>query len=89
MGLLMDLAERADLAAWIRRMFSGERINNTEGRAVLHVALRSCSDEPVLLDGEDVMPQVRAVLAQNEKIFPTRYAMVIGWVTQVSNHRCG
>ena len=64
MGLLMDLAERADLAAWIRRMFSGERINNTEGRAVLHVALRNCSDEPVLLDGEDVMPQVRAVLAQ-------------------------
>ena len=64
MGLLMDLAERADLAAWIRRMFSGERINNTEGRAVLHVALRNCSDEPVLLDGEDVMPQVRAVLTQ-------------------------
>ena len=64
MSLLMNLAERADLAAWIRRMFRGERINNTEGRAVLHVALRNCSAEPVLLDGKDVMPQVRAVQAQ-------------------------
>ena len=66
MSLLMDLAARAELAAWIRRMFQGERINNTEGRAVLHVALRNRSAEPVLLDGEDVMPGVRAVLAQME-----------------------
>lgn len=66
MSLLMDLAARVDLAAWIRRMFQGERINNTEGRAVLHVALRNRSAEPVLLDGEDVMPRVRAVLAQME-----------------------
>ena len=66
MDLLMELAEQADLAGWIRKMFQGERINNTEHRAVLHVALRNRSSEPVLLDGEDVMPRVRAVLAQME-----------------------
>lgn len=66
MNLLMNLAERVDLKAWIKRMFQGERINNTEGRAVLHVALRNRSAEPVLLDGEDVMPKVRAVLSQME-----------------------
>ncbi|MCP4287752.1 MAG: glucose-6-phosphate isomerase [Gammaproteobacteria bacterium] len=66
MDLLMRLAERADLSAWIRRMFRGDRINNTEGRAVLHVALRNRSAERFLVDGEDVMPGVRAVLAQME-----------------------
>ncbi|MFC1602973.1 glucose-6-phosphate isomerase [Pseudomonadota bacterium] len=61
--LLMELANAADVKSWIRRMFAGDEINNTERRAVLHVALRNQSDRPVWLDGEDVMPGVREVLA--------------------------
>ena len=59
---LMDLANEADLKDAINRMFSGEKINNTENRAVLHVALRNRSNRPVIVDGEDVMPAVNAVL---------------------------
>jgi len=44
-------------------MFSAEKINFTEDRAVLHVALRNCSNTPIVLDGKDVMPDVNAVLA--------------------------
>ena len=64
MRLLLRLAERADVAGWIGRMFEGERINTTEKRAVLHTALRNRSARPVWLDGEDVMPGVNAVLEQ-------------------------
>jgi glucose-6-phosphate isomerase len=60
--LLMQVAETADVAGWRERMFSGEKINNTEGRAVLHTALRNRSNTPVMVDGEDVMPGVNAVL---------------------------
>ncbi|MCG5535813.1 glucose-6-phosphate isomerase [Ectothiorhodospira mobilis] len=60
LGLLMDLAREMHLPQWREALFSGERINCTEDRAVLHTALRG--DAPVLLDGEDVMPAVRAVL---------------------------
>ncbi|HEX8141287.1 MAG TPA: glucose-6-phosphate isomerase [Pyrinomonadaceae bacterium] len=63
MGLLLDLAEQAQLKTWIDRMFSGERINLTENRAVLHVALRNRSDRPIEVDGRDVMPDVNGVLA--------------------------
>ncbi len=62
--LLVQLAEDRDVPGWIARMFAGDRINVTEDRAVLHVALRNRSDRPVRLDGEDVMPGVRAVLAK-------------------------
>ncbi len=62
MRLLFSLAEQADLRGWIRRMFSGEKINNTENRAVLHVALRNRSNRPIEVDGEDVMPAVNKVL---------------------------
>ena len=62
MRLLQALAEGAGLAAAIERMFGGQKINVTEGRAVLHTALRNRSAEPVTLDGQDVMPGVRAVL---------------------------
>ena len=62
MRLLRDLAVQADLPGWIHRMFAGERINTTEDRAVLHVALRNRSNRPILVDGADVMPQVNAVL---------------------------
>lgn len=64
MGLLFALARQEGLSEWTERMFSGEKINFTENRAVLHVALRNLSDAPVLVDGEDVMPEVRAVLEQ-------------------------
>lgn len=62
--LLLDLAEQAQVPRAIAAMFDGERINTTEDRAVLHVALRNRSNRPVYVDGEDVMPQVNAVLAQ-------------------------
>jgi glucose-6-phosphate isomerase len=62
MGLLVRLAEESDVAVWRERMFAGEKINNTENRAVLHVALRNRGNHPVRVDGEDVMPKVNAVI---------------------------
>lgn len=62
--LLIDLAKETDLRSAIDAMFNGEKINMTEGRAVLHVALRNRSDCPVEVDGKDVMPEVNAVLAK-------------------------
>ena len=59
---LQDLAKECDLASAIKSMFSGEKINRTENRAVLHVALRNRSNTPILVDGKDVMPEVNAVL---------------------------
>ncbi|VAW85456.1 Glucose-6-phosphate isomerase [hydrothermal vent metagenome] len=65
---LFSLAHACDVPLWIKRMFSGEEINVTEGRAVLHTALRNRSDKPVFVDGADVIPDVQRVLAQM-KIF--------------------
>ncbi len=62
MGLLFSLARAVDLGSKIEAMFTGRKINNTEGRAVLHTALRSSSDDPVLVDGMDVKPAIRQVL---------------------------
>ena len=62
MSLLRDLAKQCDLKAWTEKMFSGEKINHTENRAVLHTALRNRSDEPVYVDGVDVMPEVQSEL---------------------------
>ncbi len=62
MGLLLDLARQADVEGWRDRMFAGEKINTTEDRAVLHVALRNRTNQPILVDGADVMPGVTAVL---------------------------
>ncbi|EKB2956438.1 glucose-6-phosphate isomerase [Escherichia coli] len=59
---LQDLAKECDLAGAIKSMFSGEKINRTENRVVLHVALRNRSNTPILVDGKDVMPEVNAVL---------------------------
>ncbi|GHE40437.1 glucose-6-phosphate isomerase [Sphingobacterium griseoflavum] len=61
-ALLMQLANECKLKEAITAMFAGEKINVTEGRPVLHTALRNQSNDPVLVDGEDVMPKVRAVL---------------------------
>lgn len=62
MGLLFDLAQQAELELAIQSMFSGQKINRTEDRAVLHVALRNRSNRPILVDGQDVMPEVNRVL---------------------------
>jgi glucose-6-phosphate isomerase len=62
MKLLLQLAEESGLRARIDAMFRGERINVTEKRAVLHVALRAPKGQSIIVDGEDVVPQVHAVL---------------------------
>ncbi|MCA6971615.1 glucose-6-phosphate isomerase [Pectobacterium carotovorum] len=64
MEKLYALARETDLSAAIQSMFAGEKINRTEDRAVLHVALRNRSNTPILVDGKDVMPEVNAVLAK-------------------------
>lgn len=61
---LVQLAEEAGLSDAIEQMFTGEKINATEGRSVLHVALRNRSNEPLFSDGKDVMPEVNEVLAK-------------------------
>jgi len=68
MQLLRDLARQADLKGWTEKMFNGEKINITEHRAVLHIALRNRSNRPIIVDGADVMPEVNAVL-QHMKSF--------------------
>jgi glucose-6-phosphate isomerase len=62
MDMLFDLAKECDVEAWREKMFSGERINRTEDRAVLHTALRNRSNKPIMLDGEDINIDVRAAL---------------------------
>ncbi|MBL1433432.1 MAG: glucose-6-phosphate isomerase [Gammaproteobacteria bacterium] len=64
MGLLLKAVDESGLKERINAMFSGEKINITEDRAVLHVALRNRSNRPIMVDGEDVMPDVNAVLAK-------------------------
>ncbi len=64
MKLLFDLARQQKVEEWRDKMFSGEKINGSEDRAVLHVALRNRSNTPILVDGKDVMPEVNAVLAK-------------------------
>jgi glucose-6-phosphate isomerase len=62
LSLLIALAEEANLKGAIESMFNGTKINNTEKRSVLHIALRNRSNSPILSDGKDVMPEVNAVL---------------------------
>ena len=64
MSLLIELAKEVDLKKSTEAMFTGEKINNTENRAVLHTALRNRSNTPVLFEGKDVMPDINAVLAK-------------------------
>ena len=64
MSLLNQLAHEVDLGAAIEAMFQGQKINQTEKRAVLHTALRNFSGQPVQFEGQDVMPAVKAVLSQ-------------------------
>lgn len=62
--LLQNLAEECDLKSAVNAMFSGEKINETEGRAVLHTALRDFSDKEILVDGENIKPAIKRVLNQ-------------------------
>lgn len=67
LALLNQLARECKLDDAIKAMFNGDKINQTEGRPVLHVALRNQSNKPIYVDGKDVMPEVNAVLSKMEK----------------------
>lgn len=57
--LLLQLAEELDLSTWIKKMFNGDAINHTENRAVLHTALREQGNDPILIDGKDIIPEIK------------------------------
>ena len=65
-NLLVNLAKEAKLEDWRDRLFSGDKINFTENRSALHIALRNRSNNPILLDGKDIMPNVKKYWS-NEK----------------------
>lgn len=65
--LLLGLARECKLKAAIEKMFSGDAINETENRAVLHIALRNRANTPIYVQGQDVMPEVNAVLEQMQR----------------------
>jgi glucose-6-phosphate isomerase len=67
MTYLRALASERDVIGWAKKMFDGVKINITENRAVLHVALRNRSNRPIYVDGKDVMPEVNAVLKHMEE----------------------
>ena len=67
MSLLLNWADKVALKKAIKDMFSGKKINTTEGRAVLHTALRNQSNKPIYVDGKDVMPEVKKVLEKMHK----------------------
>ena len=64
LNLLFELAEECQLKEAIDQMFSGQKINETENRAVLHTALRDFTPEPIMVDGEDIKPKIQHVLQQ-------------------------
>ena len=59
LNLLLQLVDEVDLSGWIEKMFKGVPINNTEHRAVLHTALRDQGDQPIMVDGCDILPEIR------------------------------
>ncbi len=80
---LMALVRERGLEGWIERMFSGEAINNTEARPVLHVALRNRSNRPIEVAGEDVMPGVNDVLDHMRRfVFEVRSGQWQGYTGQ-------
>jgi len=64
MAKLYALADQQDVKGLARKMYAGEKINSTEGRAVLHIALRNQSNSPIIVDGKDVMPDVNETLSR-------------------------
>ena len=73
--LLLQLAEERQVGAWIEQMFAGAAINNTEDRPALHIALRRSADQPLLVDGQDIMP---AVAAERERVLEFAQAVRSG-----------
>ncbi len=71
LALLIQLAEEADLCGAISKMFGGDKINETEKRAVLHIALRNRDNSSICVDGHDVMPEINAML-EKMKNFSSR-----------------
>ncbi len=71
LDLLLELARQAGLVEKIQAMFSGQKINNTEERAVLHTALRNRSNRPIMVDGRDVMLEINQVLEKMRKFSET------------------
>ena len=67
LGYLLELAKERKLSEKIEMMFKGDKINQTENRAVLHVALRNRENTPIFVDGKNVMPEINAVLAKMRK----------------------
>jgi glucose-6-phosphate isomerase len=67
MALLVQLAKECELESAIKALFNGDKINETEDRAVLHTALRNRSNSPILFEGKDVMPDVNEVLQKMKK----------------------
>ena len=68
LGLLGRLADAVDLQGWVERMFAGHPVNGTERRAALHVALRNRGNRPIVVQGQDVMPEVNEVLARMARL---------------------
>lgn len=89
LSVLVEMAQASGLKAMRDAMFAGEKINTTENRAVLHTALRNPSDEPVLVDGKDVMPEIKAELAKMtdfaNRVRSGDYTVTGGKVTDVVN----
>ncbi len=89
MKALVSLAKSAGVASYRDRMFSGAVINQTEGRAVLHTALRNRSGNPVLVDGKDVMPDIRRVLKEmadfSRMVRSGKYTVTGGKITDIVN----
>ncbi len=66
--LLLQLANDVDLSAWIEKLFNGEAINHTEHRAVLHTALREQGNKPIIINGEDILPEIKAERQRVKKL---------------------
>lgn len=81
---LVELARQACLPERMKQMFNGEKINKTENRAVLHIALRNRTNSPIEVDGEDVMPQVNSVLRRmGDFSHSVRSGEWVGYTNQV------
>ena len=82
--LLLDLARESGVPEHMQQMFHGEKINTTENRAVLHIALRNRTNAPIFVDGEDVMPKVNHVLRRmGEFAHEVRSGEWLGYTNQV------
>ena len=81
LSLLLELAQAANVPEWRRRMFAGERINTTEGRAAFHVGLRASDDSPAMVDGQDMR---QAIIRERDRMLAFAMAVREGRRTGVS-----